>query len=797
MKHPIHPFCFRKASLVATVALCPLFASCAHAQEPLLSADATTQGQHGESLPFGAASSQIVDVQGHPFAKAVRVEVKTAPANFWDAQITFKSARELKVGDNLHLSFWARSEGAGQALAKVQAGDATFFASPQLDLGGEWQHFSYDFPAKANAATGALQVLFFVGQRVQTVDIGGVELSDDDAKPLPPVVADAYTKGLIAEVKRKYGVTTTPIFGPREEAVIDAYHLNGPAMDGARISTIDAQDQPFRKAILNDVFAPRGENWGVMGQLLNTAPLQKGHTYLLTFYARGRVSGIGGTFASASVGIKHRPSQTTYAAMPVSVGNSWQRFFLPFVPDRDVPAQDLEVVWVLGEQRQQVELGGLALLDAGQTPLDKLPRPEAVKMDYTGRAPNAPWRKAAQERIEKYRQGDLNVRVVDAAGKPVSGAQVRVEMTRPAFNWGTSLVPSFDLLGNDQNPYGEFIRERTFALFNHAAVDIDLKAEFWSKDTPAQKGVALQGLRVLKERGFTINNGVVVWPGFRTNPMWAKDKDDPTKLAADVEGFIRDVGTQTAPYVDETVVVNEPYADREIARLLSNGDPTGAPAIAHWFKLMREVQPHASLWLNEAGLSDNNGRDIARQDYYFNLAKSLIQQGAPLDGIGDQAHFSAPVEPDKLLAMWNRYGSLGKKLQITEYDCKMNDPQLEADWTRDIVTLAFSQPQMTGFTMWGILDQAHWLGSAPLYTAKNGGYELKPSGKAYLDLVHGTWWTKVTGLASANGDYKTRGFLGDYDVIVNSGNRSQTVHITLPTKGITLTVKLDKNRRSP
>ena len=764
----------------------PVFAA------PILASAVTTQAQHDESLPFGAASSQIVDVQGQPFAKAVRVEVKGAPINFWEAQISFKNTRALKANDRLHLSFWARSAGgAGQILAKVQEGDAPFFNSPQLDLAQEWKNFEFDLKATKEASPGALQLLFFVGQRIQTLEIGGVELSDPDAKPLPPVVADAYTKGLIAEIQQKYGVATTPVFEPREEAVIGAYHLNGPAIDGAKISTIDAQDQPFRKAILNDVFAPRGENWGVMGQLLNTAPLQKGRTYLLTFSARGRVPGIGGAFANADLGIKYRPSQTIFGSMPVSVGDSWRRFFLPFVPDRDVAPQDLEAVWVLGSQRQQVELGSLALLDAGQTPLDKLPRPEPVKMDYAGRAPDAPWRRAAQERIERFRKGDLKIRVEDAAGKPVSNAQVSAEMTRSAFNWGTSLVPTYDLLApNEENPYGPFLREKIFSLFNHVAVDIDLKADFWSKNTPEQKEHVLKSLQIIKNHGLTINNGVVVWPGFRTNPMWEQYKDDPTKLGQVVDDFVRDIGTQTAPYVDETVVVNEPYGDREIARILSNGDPTGAPAIAHWFKLMRQMQPHASLWLNEAGLSDNNGRDNARQDYYFNLAKTLIAQKAPLDGIADQAHFSAPVEPEKLLSMWNRFGSLGKKLQVTEFDCKMNDPKLEADFTRDIVTLAFSQPQMIGFTMWGILDQAHWLHYAPLYTAKDGGYELKSSGKAYLDLVRGAWWTKTQGATGTNGVYSLRGFKGNYRVSVVQNGQTQTAEAVIGDHADEIVLKL-------
>ncbi|MBR5518489.1 MAG: hypothetical protein IKV86_05610, partial [Clostridia bacterium] len=44
-----------------------------------------------------------------------------------------------------------------------------------------------------------------------------------------------------------------------------------------------------------------------------------------------------------------------------------------------------------------------------------------------------------------------------------------------------------------------------------------------------------------------------------------------------------------------------------------------------------------------------------------------------------------------------------------------------------------------------------------------------------IDLVYNKWWTEETGVTNENGEFKTRGFFGDYDITVTLNGISKTV----------------------
>jgi hypothetical protein len=67
---------------------------------------------------------------------------------------------------------------------------------------------------------------------------------------------------------------------------------------------------------------------------------------------------------------------------------------------------------------------------------------------------------------------------------------------------------------------------------------------------------------------------------------------------------------------------------------------------------------------------------------------------------------------------------------------------------------------------------------------------LKPGGQAYEDLVLGKWRTNEAGTTDAQGAYVTRGFKGQYEIVVKAGDRSQTVRGVLATGGSRVDVKL-------
>ena len=72
------------------------------------------------------------------------------------------------------------------------------------------------------------------------------------------------------------------------------------------------------------------------------------------------------------------------------------------------------------------------------------------QVTYEGRDADSQWRNEANTRIEKIRKAPLKVQVVDAQGKPIRGARVRVQQQRHAFGFGNILNPrAFQLEGTD------------------------------------------------------------------------------------------------------------------------------------------------------------------------------------------------------------------------------------------------------------------------------------------------------------------------------------------------------------
>jgi hypothetical protein len=67
---------------------------------------------------------------------------------------------------------------------------------------------------------------------------------------------------------------------------------------------------------------------------------------------------------------------------------------------------------------------------------------------------------------------------------------------------------------------------------------------------------------------------------------------------------------------------------------------------------------------------------------------------------------------------------------------------------------------------------------------------LKPGGQAYKDLVLGKWRTNERGPTDAKGAFVTRGFKGQYEIVVKAGDRTQTVKGVLGDGGSRIEVKI-------
>jgi GH35 family endo-1,4-beta-xylanase len=148
------------------------------------------------------------------------------------------------------------------------------------------------------------------------------------------------------------------------------------------------------------------------------------------------------------------------------------------------------------------------------------------------------------------------------------------------------------------------------------------------------------------------------------------------------------------------------------------------------------------------------------------MVKFLKEKKAPIDGIGIQSHFGwGLTPPDKLVSELDRWGKLGLDIAITEFDINITDEKLQAAYLRDFYTAMFSHPAVKSISMWGFWEGRHWMPDAAMFRKD---WSPRPAAQAYENLVLQEWMTNRTGKTGVAGDYKTRGFYGDYQITVKA-----------------------------
>lgn len=395
---------------------------------------------------------------------------------------------------------------------------------------------------------------------------------------------------------------------------------------------------------------------------------------------------------------------------------------------------------------------------------------------YDGWEPDAPWRAAAAERIDRIRKADLRILVRDASGNPAPGAAVEVRMRRHAFGFGTA-VAADQLLGSstDSQKYGDAIRE----LFNKAVLENDLKWPQWESNRQR----ALNALRWMREYNIPVRGHNLVWPGWRWLPAdLQKLRDDPEALRARVLSHIAEEAAAVAGLVGEWDVINEPFSNHDLQDILGNAE------MAQWFLKAREADPDPRLYINDYSILSAGGLDRRHQDAYYATIEYLDNLGAPVEGIGMQGHFNQNLTPPaRLLEILDRFARFSKAIQITEFDIDIADEQLQADYTRDFLTTVFSHPAVDGFLMWGFWEGRHWKPRGAMIRRDWSG---KPNLAVWKDLVLNQWWTNADGVTGEDGSYSVRAFQGEYTVEVTLAGRSQTAQASLGAEGRELTIQM-------
>ncbi|MCL1920653.1 MAG: endo-1,4-beta-xylanase, partial [Kiritimatiellaeota bacterium] len=163
--------------------------------------------------------------------------------------------------------------------------------------------------------------------------------------------------------------------------------------------------------------------------------------------------------------------------------------------------------------------------------------------------------------------------------------------------------------------------------------------------------------------------------------------------------------------------------------------------------------------------------------------------GAPIGVLGVQCHIGENLTPpETIIAILDRLAALRLPIHATEFDIATDDWDTQGDYLRDFLTAFFSHPSTESVTQWGFWEKAHWIPRAALFTKD---WTPKPAAHAYTGLVNGEWKTDVTAETDAQGNFRTRGFCGDYEITATlPDGRTVTRMIALKRDGTTVTWKL-------
>jgi endo-1,4-beta-xylanase len=218
-----------------------------------------------------------------------------------------------------------------------------------------------------------------------------------------------------------------------------------------------------------------------------------------------------------------------------------------------------------------------------------------------------------------------------------------------------------------------------------------------------------------KNNGWPFHFHVLVWGN--QQPNWIDELPVEEQLAEIHEWFAAVAARY--PDIDILEVANEPLHDPPCTRenggggyceALGGTGARGTPAEWTWvmnsFRLARQYFPRAKLMLNDYSIEN----ETPQTTRYINLIHMLKSERL-IDIIGLQGHaFSQSEAPPMATyrANLDRIAQIGLPIQVTELDVDGTDDEVQLFNMRKIFPIYWDHPAVTGVTLWGYKQNAHW-----------------------------------------------------------------------------------------
>jgi endo-1,4-beta-xylanase len=133
------------------------------------------------------------------------------------------------------------------------------------------------------------------------------------------------------------------------------------------------------------------------------------------------------------------------------------------------------------------------------------------------------------------------------------------------------------------------------------------------------------------------------------------------------------------------------------------------------YQWAHEADPEARLFYSDYG----NDEEGPKPDGMYNLMRSLLQRGVPINGVGLQTHrhLKDPPKIDLIAKNIKRHVDLGIEVQFTELDVQIVEAQ--GTWEErlaaqgrvygDLLRVCLEAKNCTAFMTWGFTDRYTWI----------------------------------------------------------------------------------------
>lgn len=395
----------------------------------------------------------------------------------------------------------------------------------------------------------------------------------------------------------------------------------------------------------------------------------------------------------AKLQLKDAPYTSFGPTIGVGIHHEWTEQPVVFVTEDTVPADKATVALLCGHKEQSIEVESIRVLKYPATmDVSLFPKAKLIRRSYLGREPDAPWRKAALERIEQHRKEDLSIIVKGDDGQPLAETEVKLSLRRHSFGFGSAVVAKrFSGESEDDRRYREIVDK----LLSIVVFENDLKDGNWAPDfdegRKAKRNAEMdQAFAWLNERHIAVRGHYLMQVA---TPFNLHDVKDNAVIRQRTLDSVKERMAFVKDRVIEWDVINHPIAWGGADML--NKRPGLEKLDREIFTLARTLTK-LPFFINE----DQVFRPGPQCDDTLIYIEKIMADGFEVAGLGNQAHFheSYLPSPEHLLAVTDRFAKIVPHQSITEYDIvTTKDEGLAADYTRDALIAAIRHTRVSCF----------------------------------------------------------------------------------------------------